>query len=287
MILIADSGSTKTDWAVIENGSVLKVFNTKGLNPYFVSGKKIVSIIGNRTGSFTANRLDAVYFYGAGCGSQTQRSRVENALRTVFPEAMISVEGDILGAARALFMNRPGIACIIGTGSNSCVYDGKGISEKVFSAGYLFGDEGSGSHMGKIILGDYLKKRLPREIDKAFTTSFGYDREDIIRKIYHGSEPNRFLASFAPFIRENLSNRYIRDLVTECFDSFFSEQVKTLRSHASLPLSCTGSVAWHFRELFGLSARKAGIVPEKYMLTPMEGLIAYHSGGCLEKEKTA
>ncbi len=277
MILITDSGSTKSDWAILEGNKVLKVFRAKGLNPYFVQGDELAAILKKNLEGFSIREIDSVFFYGAGCGTKANREYIANALKGVFPGAEISVLCDLMGAARALFKNRPGIACILGTGSNSCVFDGQNISERLFSAGWLFGDEGSGTHMGRTFISDYLKQRVPHNIESAFHKRTGLDREAVLKRIYRGKEPGRFLASFAPLLKENLGTQYVYKLVEGCFDSFFKEQVLRLKDSSSLPLGCVGSVAWNFREVFEKSARKAGITPEIYLPGPLERLTAYHA----------
>ena len=278
MILLADSGSTKTDWQLISGKEVVRTLNSEGMNPYFINTNEAEAILLQTFADLPETKeTEAVFFYGAGCSSPSKQEVIHKALQKVFPGSHTEVEHDMLAAARALFANRPGIPCILGTGSNSCVYDGNQITESLFSLGYMFGDEGSGAHLGKTYIADHLKKRAPQEIQDAFTTTYGFSDEEILTNIYNNPNPNRFLASFAPFIRENLEHPYINRLAESCFDGFFKEQVTRYDDHRILPMGCIGSVGYHFRHIIENSARKYGIRAEKFMISPMEGLISYHA----------
>lgn len=279
MILLADSGSTKTDWQLVMGKEVIKPLKSEGLNPYFINTDKAAAIL-QRTFADLPERdeVEAVYFYGAGCSSASKQEVINKALQIVFPGSHTEVEHDMLAASRALFANKAGIPCILGTGSNSCVYDGKQITDSLFSLGYMFGDEGSGAHLGKTFIADHLKKRAPQDIQEAFVNTYGLSDEDILTNIYNNSNPNRFLASFAPFIREHLEHPYINRLAEGCFDEFFQEQVTIYKNHRLLPLGCVGSVGYHFRHIIENSARKYGVQAETFMISPMKGLISYHAG---------
>ncbi len=162
MILLADSGSTKTDWWLTENGKVVREIKTVGFNPYYVTSEKMAEVLKKDFfGKLDPQKTEKVYFYGAGCSSPSKKAVIEKGLRMIFGEAHIEADHDMLAAARALFGNNKGIACILGTGSNSCLYDGKDIAESLFSLGYMFGDEGSGAHLGKTYIAKHLKNRIP------------------------------------------------------------------------------------------------------------------------------
>ncbi len=278
MILIADSGSTKTDWHLAHRGKSEKACRTTGLNPYFVDSLEVASILEkNLLPGLQGHQPEAVFFYGAGCSSPYKQAVIHDALRAVFPRAQVDVKHDLLAAARALFGRKAGIACILGTGSNSCVYDGKEVRESLFSLGYMFGDEGSGAHLGKSYIADHLKDRVPKEIREGFEQRHGLSKEDILTNIYKKANPNRFLASFSLFLREQLDQPYVQSLVSSCFDSFFEEQVTKYSEYRNLPLSCIGSVAFHFSSLFEASAHRFGAEVGTFMVSPMEGLIRFHS----------
>lgn len=279
MILLADSGSTKTDWVVVNDGVTVKTFQTVGLNPYFVSTGEATDILrepfGRHLDSFSVSHI---YFYGAGCSSASKKAVIQGALETLLPGAKAETEHDLLAAARGLFGQKEGIAGILGTGSNSCVYDGEKITEQLFSLGYMFGDEGSGAHLGKIYIADHLKKRAPEEIRQAFVKSHGLSDEDILTHIYKKANPNRFLASFTRFLKENIDNPYVYSLVKGCFDAYFREQICVFSGYQNKPFGCIGSIGFHFREVVEVSARESGVTPEKFMASPIEGLIRYHTG---------
>lgn len=279
MIILADSGSTKTDWVILDGNRTIGKFQSVGMNPYFVSTPEAAQIVNEAIPKELAKHsIETVCFYGAGCSSPEKQKVINDALQMVFPGKDTVVEHDLMAAARALFGKSPGIACILGTGSNSCVYDGEQITESLFSLGYMFGDEGSGANLGKTYIAAHLKNKVPTEIAEAFREHYKLSHEDILTNIYKKANPNRFLASFTHFLRIHISHPYIHQLVLSCFDDFFKEQISKYSDYRSVPLGCIGSVAYHFREVFEISAHKMGIQPVKYMSSPMEGLVRYHLG---------
>ena len=278
MILIADSGSTKTDWVLTNHLTAVKSFKTPGFNPYFVTTEEVRSILDDVFNEqIRRDDVDAVYFYGAGCSSQPKQAVINDALKSLFPGKKTEVEHDMLAAARALFSNTPGIACILGTGSNACVYDGKEITESLFSLGYMFGDEGSGAHLGKTYIADHLKEKAPAEIMAAFLERYELSREEILTEIYKKPNPNRFLASFTHFLKERISHPYVYDLVKSSFDSFFREQVCQFTNFRQFTLGCIGSVAYHFQDVFMNVAAEHKVTVNQFMISPMEGLIKFHA----------
>lgn len=278
MILIADSGSTKTDWLLVHGEKCRKACKTTGLNPYFVDSREVASVLEkDLVPALSGHQPEAVFFYGAGCSSAAKQAVIGDALKSVFPGVFVDVEHDLLAAARALFGHEAGIACILGTGSNSCVYDGREVKNSLFSLGYMFGDEGSGAHLGKSYIADHLKDRVPGEVRQAFERRYGLSKEDILTSIYKKANPNRFLASFSLFLREQLDHPYVRSLVSSCFDAFFEEQLTQYDEYRDLPLSCIGSVAFHFRSLFEESANRHGAETGTFMVSPMEGLVRFHN----------
>ncbi len=277
MILIADSGSTKTHWVSIENGTPGSSLHTVGMNPYFIDSETVVEIL--RDENITQKEfgeVDMIFFYGAGCSSPEKQDIIKNGLAQVFPNASIEVEHDMVAAARALFADGPGIACILGTGSNACVYDGSSITQELFSLGYMFGDEGSGGYLGKSFLFDYLKGRTPGEINTAFESAHHLSPEDIITSLYKKPNPNRFLATFAPFLKEHLHHPYVNQLASKCFDDFFREQVARFDGYQNMDTGFIGSVAFHFQEMVTLSAKRFGLKTKAFLKSPMEGLVQYH-----------
>ncbi len=278
MILLADSGSTKTDWVLLDNGLEIESFRTQGLNPYFVQTGEVIAILNNQLlQQKKISRVKNIYFYGAGCSSDEKNKVIGDALDRLFPESDNMVAHDMLAAARALFGNHPGIACILGTGSNSCVYDGKGIRRSLFSLGYMFGDEGSGAHLGKSFIASYLKKTAPQDVMDAFLDDYKLSDEEILTHIYRKANPNRFLASFTHFLKKNEAHPFISSLVFNCFEAFFSEQIMKYPEKGDFPIGCIGSVAYHFKELFKAAANNSGLEANLFLVSPMEGLIKFHN----------
>jgi glucosamine kinase len=279
MILLADSGSTKTEWWLINGNQVLQKLRTVGFNPYYVTTPQVENELQKQfSGHFEPQTVKKVYFYGAGCSSASKQAVINNALRSLFPGAQTEVEHDLLASARALFGDEPGIACILGTGSNACLYDGNDIAESLFSLGYMFGDEGSGAHLGKTYIAAHLKRRVPQEIYNSFLELLGHTDEEILTNIYQKPNPNRFLASFTVFLKSQLNHPYIFNLVEQCFDDFFKEQVSKFTNYQQMTFGCIGSVGVHFRQVLEISAAKHNIKPEIFLVSPMEGLMNYHLG---------
>ncbi len=278
MILLADSGSTKTDWTLLNNGTITESFRTQGLNPYFVQTDDVVAILKEQLlHNEAVRRVEQIFFYGAGCSSEGKNKVIRDALDKLFPDSENLIAHDLLAAARALFGKQAGIACILGTGSNSCVYDGEKITRSLFSLGYMFGDEGSGAHLGKNFIGAYLKKAAPAEIIEAFLKKYDLSDEDILTNIYRKSNPNRFLASFTHFLKQHEDHPFISGLIFSCFEDFFREQILKYPEKQDYPLGCIGSVAYHFRDIFKAAAGSQGLRVEFFLVSPMEGLIRFHN----------
>lgn len=279
MILIADSGSTKTDWCLVKDKQTVKRFQTQGFNPYFVSSEEMAAALSvDFPALFDIQQTDQVFFYGAGCSSPSKQEVINKALGSVFSKHTdIYVEHDMLAAGRALFGKDKGIAAILGTGSNSCLYDGEQIVEDLFSLGYMFGDEGSGAHLGKNFIALYLKKKVPDEIGEAFRDFYALSDEEILTEVYKKANPNRFLASFTVFLKARLDHPFIQDLTESCFDAFFTEQIRQFTDYRKLPFSCIGSVGYHFKEVIQRVASRHGVRTESFQISPMEGLLSFHS----------
>ncbi|MCD4746156.1 MAG: ATPase [Bacteroidales bacterium] len=277
MILIADSGSTNTDWLLIDKLKKTKKYQTSGLNPYFIDTNGIEKIISKELIPIVEqNSISAVYFYGAGCSTLYKCFIVEEALQNLFKNATIEINSDLLGAAISLFGNNNGIACILGTGSNSCYFDGKKIAENVPSLGYFFGDEGSGAHLGKTLIKAYLLNKVPVEIKNAFNKKYSYTRENILDAIYNLPKPNIFLASFSEFFLENISNNYIREIILNCFREFFSNQIKKYKNYKKIPIGFVGSIAYHFKDILKEVAEENNVSIQKVLKTPIEDLQGFH-----------
>jgi hypothetical protein len=277
MKLIADSGATRAEWVVIGGDYESELFETPGFNPYFSESGFIAQVIEKDLVPFIDNNsIEEIYFYGAGCSTISKCTIVEDALTKVFHNAHAEIHHDLLGAARALFGRDEGIACILGTGSNSCYYDGNIIVENVPSLGYLFGDEGSGAYLGKMFLADYLKGNVSSSIRKAFDIEFGLNLENILDSVYNQPHPNRFLASFASFLGEHQRSTYVRGLIRGNFHDFFTEQLTKYPAYTEVPLAVVGSVGYYFQEHFKQVAREFGTSITRFLQSPIEGLVEFH-----------
>ena len=218
MILIADSGNTKTDWCCIDGLDAVNSFSTSGLNALILPKDKVLSIFQSEVSEKTEGMsFSHIYFYGAGCIDASVKLKVEEALSKVFPNATVTVESDLLGAARSLCGDKPGIACIIGTGSNSCLYDGTEIVDNVPSLGYILGDEGSGAVLGRMLISDVMKGVLPESLVKKFQERYNLDPVTVVHRVYNESDANRFLASVTPFLLEHIEEPAIHRLVLNAF----------------------------------------------------------------------
>ncbi|MDR1437112.1 MAG: ATPase [Candidatus Symbiothrix sp.] len=275
MILIADSGSTKTDWCVSERGNSLQQLTTKGINPFFQAEEAIEDEIRSALLPLLKIRtFDALYFYGAGC-LPGKIPPMRKALGKYLPAKMTEVNPDILGAARGLSGRNPGIVCILGTGSNSCYYDGEKIVQNVPPLGFILGDEGSGAVLGKQLAGGLLKNLLPEKLKEKFFQEFALTPEMIIDRVYRQPFPNRFLASLSPFLARNRQEPEVKALILSSFSSFLRRNVMQY-DFRNIPIRFTGSIAWHYREILEEALREAGMQAACITQSPMEGLIRYH-----------
>ncbi len=277
MILIADGGSTKTDWRLIKDGREYKKIQTSGFNPYLVGSDEIEDILWKELQPFIDNNgVSAVYYYGAGCSTAVKNQIVETAFEKIFTNAKLYISHDLLAASHALCGDEEGIAAILGTGSNSCYYDGKDIKDGIFSLGYFFGDEGSGAYLGKQLITAYLHKELPEEISKKLSAAYPMSLENILDAVYTKPAPSRFLASFSNFINENRDHPYIYNLVTEAFRAFYKYQICCYARHKEVPVHFVGSVAYHYRDILTAIGLEFGVRTGKFIKAPIDGLVEYH-----------
>lgn len=278
MILLADSGSTKTDWCLVDQKNSVTKVRTAGINPFFQSSEEIANELATHlVPHLPTTHLDSVYFYGAGC-TKEKSPIVAEALKKQFEIAgACEVATDMLAAARGLCGHQPGIACIMGTGSNSCAYDGKDITKNVSPLGFILGDEGSGAVLGRTLVGDVLKNQLPKDIVEAFHVEYGLSNADIIDHVYRQKFPNRFLASFVPFLAKHIENKAIFDLVKENFRRFLVRNVKQYQGWEHLPIGFVGSIAYYFQQPLKEALEAEHMTIGKTIQAPMEGLIAYHT----------
>lgn len=278
MKLIADSGSTKTSWCVLNNKKEKFFFDTEGYNPYFVNTDYIIQSLREQwpegLNTFGASQ---VYFYGAGCFDD-KAGIVSEAMRILFPKAAVHVGLDLLASARAVLGNQPGFVAILGTGTNSCLYDGATIVANVDSLGYLLGDEGSGFYLGRQLLSDYIRGAMPSAVQKEFIDRYHYTREEIMDRVYTEKLPNRFCAGFTPFLLESRSGSdYGRNLVRNAFRDFFERIVNRYELASGTTFNCVGSIGYAFREILEEVAGSYGMPTGVILKAPIVSLAEYHA----------
>ena len=276
MILIADSGSTKTHWCIAENSVAVKHVYTKGINPFYQTQEEIRQEIQmHLMPELVDFSFNQIYFYGAGCSFPEKKLLVNNALGYFFKDTMIEVQSDLLAAARSLFGREKGIACILGTGSNSCYYDGRDIIDNVSPLGFILGDEGSGAVLGKTLVADILKNQLALELRTKFLTQYNTSPAEILENVYKKSFPNRFLATFSKFLYENIENPSIYNIVYNSFSTFVKRNLLQYDIEHS-KVSFIGSVGYYFKDILTKVAKENKIQIDKVVQSPMEGLLNYH-----------
>lgn len=278
MKLIADAGATKIQWMVTDGRQTYGPYETSGFNPYFMAPRVLEDILDKELVPYLKTEtIRQVFYYGAGCSTAQKCGVVDEALRDEFPRADCDIQHDLLGAARALLQREPGIACILGTGSNSCLYDGKNVVENVRSLGYLFGDEGSGAYLGKLLLTEFLRERMPENIRNAFDKRYGYSLENILDAVYNKPAPNQFLSSFSRFLGDQAQDPFIQKIIEKNFRDFFTEQVTQYTGYRTIPVGVVGSVGFHFQNTFKKIAAEFGVTVGEFIQAPIEGLVRYHT----------
>ncbi|MDQ7947613.1 MAG: N-acetylglucosamine kinase [Pedobacter sp.] len=275
MILVADSGSSKTDWMGYSPEQTLET-STQGINPYFVNAFDIVKILGkNKELSAHANEVREVYFFGAGCSSPDKHEIISNGLSSFFPKAFISVDHDLLGSAYATCGDKKGLACILGTGSNITYYDGVEVHDGKHGLGYVLGDEGSGTYFGRKILVSYLYRTMPEDLQEHFAKAFVADKETVIQNIYQKPFPNSYLASFSRFMVAHKNHPFIKKVLKDGFQEFIDTNVKDYKGYKSIDCNFVGSIAFFYqdelREVFAENGLRIGKILQK----PIEGIFEY------------
>ena len=278
MILVADSGSTKCDWILIDSQSNQHKTNSMGFNPFFHDADLVYSkLMENELFIEYRNRVSEVYFYGAGCSSEARNRIIANGLKRVFSSAeTVLVDHDLKGAALSTSQGDTGISCILGTGSNSCYFDGTKVIEKVPALGYILGDEGSGSYFGKILLSEWLYHRMPEELAEDFEKEYNLTKEGIFEAVHHKADPNVYLASFSPFISKHLDHPYFREMVYDGLDKFVNIHVLCYDNYKDVPVHFVGSIAYYFKEVLQKVAIKYSFTVGKIEKRPVEPLTQYH-----------
>jgi N-acetylglucosamine kinase-like BadF-type ATPase len=276
MILIADSGSTKTDWRLINNDGEAMSFETIGFNPYIVDSDIVLNGLLNSDLAAIKKSVKQVYFYGAGCSSEAKCKVVANPLTTFFSNAKISVEHDMLAAARATCGNEKGMIAILGTGSNSCLFDGNIIAENVTALGYILGDYGSGVDIGKALVKALMGKELPSEIESKFSEDYNLTTVDILDAVYKQAFPNRFLAGFSLFMFKNLDNPIILKMVESRFEIFFEKNICKYSNYENNTLHLVGSIAFIYQDVVKKIAEMYNVKIGKIIKQPIEELVKFH-----------
>lgn len=278
MILIADSGSTKTDWRLVKPNQQIEQARCAGFNPFYQTESQIVTELETSLVSqIPLTEISEIFYYGAGCSTLENQQTVERACRAVFSNLKkIEVQTDLLGAARALCGRRAGIACILGTGSNAAFYDGGKIAFQLPNLGFILGDEGSGAYLGKRLIQDFLHSEMPDNILAFFQKRYSLNREIIVENVYKKPFPNRYLASFAKFLFDHLADPYCYQIVYESFVLFFDKTVCKYPNFETYPVHFTGSVAFYFSNILRQVANDKGIAVRNILETPIAGLTLYH-----------
>ncbi len=277
MILIADSGSTKTEWRELINGVAGRSYISSGINPFFVTGKEIVLLLEKEIPELRGIMAEKIFFYGTGVSNASKAEIVMGALSSFFNPGELFIGSDLLGAARSLCQSEPGVACIIGTGSNSCYYDGRQIVSNVSPLGYILGDEGGGAVLGRKLVAGILKKQLPGIVIENFFRAYPYTPAEILDNVYNMPFPNRFLGQFSRFISDNIHVTELQEIVRSSFDEFIIRNILSYPEARSHQVHFTGSIAYHFRPFLEELLIRYRLQPGKFTHTPMEELVRYHS----------
>lgn len=279
MILIADSGSTKTAWCLISGNQRVKDITTKGINPFYQTEEEIEAELKNTLCQEIGgeNKINSVYFYGAGCADSQTNNKLAKTLQQVLKSDKAEVSSDMLGAARGIFKHQKGIACIMGTGSNSAYYDGNEIVKSIPAGGFIIGDEGSGAVLGKTLIADYIKNQMPENILAEFKKFYNGTYLDVVNHVYKQPFPNRWLANFTKFMYEKREDDYIHNMIVNSFTLFFNRNIKQFDSWKDMEVGFVGSIAYYFEKELKEAAQKCEITISDIYQNPIEGLIEYHS----------
>lgn len=277
MILVADCGATKADWALADNDGTVKVVHTRGFNPVvhppdLLRGE--VAILANNL--LSGAEPSRIYYYGAGCWDLRRKAVVADELSLTWPKAEVIIMHDLLGAARATCGSKPGIACILGTGSNTCLYDGEDVIDNVTNLGYLLGDEGSGSYLGRQLLRAYFYRELDATLQEAFEEYAQLTRQTVLDKVYESETPNVYLASYTKFLGQHLQHPLVQRIVFDGFAEFIDRHVRKYRGHLELPIHFIGSIAFYFKDILSVVLAERDMQMGKFIQKPIDELIKFH-----------
>ena len=274
MRLIIDAGSTKMEWILLDGNVVKQRFYTEGFNPNYSPVQDLVEIC--RGASLPNGNIHFIHYYGTGCGNEQNCQAIKEVFQNQFPDADIYVTHDLMAACHAVLGHEKGIACILGTGSNSCLYDGENIIEKAVSLGYLVGDEGSGMHIGREVARAYFYGFMPEDLRMKFDVEYHLELKDFIQQLYHEGQPSKYLATFARFAGEHQNVSFIHDLVKGCFKAFVEAFVLRFEGCKMMKISFVGSVAYYFQDVLKECLAEYGLPMGEVMQAPAEGLIRYY-----------
>jgi N-acetylglucosamine kinase-like BadF-type ATPase len=275
--LIADSGSTKAEWCLVQ-GKKKKTIFTQGVSPYFLDGPQITALLSKELlPSIRKVEIDQLFFYGTGCKSVENQRMVRKALQKLFPSAEVSVDTDLVGAARAVCGREAGVACILGTGSNSCFYNGRKIVRNSPGLGYVLGDEGSGAYLGRKVLQYFLYNTFDEDLRSRFDATYVTNASEILDHVYKKPLANRYLASFALFLAENRGHFMVENIVEDGLNDFFFQHIIKYREAWTHPVHFVGGVAWGFRDVVKDLCGNYELTLGRILKNPMEGLLDYHA----------
>lgn len=276
MLLVADSGASKTAWILSDNDGYPREFSTMGFTPMFHSEQDILIALGGNSGlSEWADRVSVVRYFGSGCSSEDRIAKVQNALQKFFPNAAVYVEHDLLGSVLATCGHASGISCILGTGSNACFYDGQTIHEEVPSLDYVLGDEGSGAYFGKKLITKFLYKQLPTDLHDAFYAQYHIDKETALNRVYRMPNAKTWLAGFSQFLREHLTHPYVANFIFEGIDEFVQTRILIFPNCRQVPVHFVGSIAFHFQTILQSVCEKHQLTIGKIIKEPIYELTDY------------
>ncbi|OAV44386.1 hypothetical protein [Lewinella sp. 4G2] len=277
MLLIADAGSTKADWAWVAKDGESSYAHTKGFNPVVHPRDLLQGEVEKLSSELLPNlKPTEIHYYGAGCWDYTRKLPIREVLQAAYPTAEITVMHDLLGAARASCGSEPGIACILGTGSNTCLYDGRDVVDNVTNLGFMLGDEGSGSHIGKAFLRAYFYRELDNDIRDAFEEHIKIDKSDILDNIYGSPIPNTYMASFTRFMGEHLDHPLVQKIVFDSFGEFLDRHVRKYEGHLNVPVHYIGSIAYHFKTILQAAMAERNLKMGRFVHKPIEALANFH-----------
>ncbi len=276
MIIIADSGGSKIDWRLLKKNGTIVQANSPGFNPYYQPLHHLISIVEEHLVPKVDEAVEKIFYYGTGVSSEKNQIVIQDAFAKYWPNARIEIGWDLLAAARALCGTEKGIACILGTGSNSCLYDGEKIIDNVANLGWILADEGSGTYIGKQFIFDYFRKDMPEKLAGQFQQRFPFSREEVLEKVYQGEKPGAFLASFSKFIFQHLKEPYCYQLIYNSFADFYQNNVMKYENYQNTKVHFTGSVAFYFSDVLRQVANDKGITVKNILEGPIAGLTLYH-----------